>query len=575
MISERIFPAWSNAERLEASLGDPFTAASPLSFARAMSDDELEAYPEAAIAALHERGYQYHFVPSSDGGRLTSLEEALALVRVVSRRDLTVAIALGQTFLGSVPVWLGGDSVQRADAARLALSGAQMALALTEEPHGADLLACEVRADVVTDGYRLDGTKWLINNGTRGSAFSVFVRTDSRGGPRGFSLLFVKRPESPSQGVTSLEKLRTHGIRGADISGLRFENAEVARAACLGQVGSGLELLLKALQITRTGCTAFSLGAADTALRLALDFVRTRTLYGAAAWQLPHVRSSLVDAFLDLLIAEAVTLTATRVLHVAPEQAPVSAAVAKYQVPVRLERVVRELGTVIGARHYLRQGLAHGVFQKIARDVAVVSLFDGSAAVNLDTLSSQIPSVLRRPSVDDAAPAVFALDEALPPLNARRFSAFTTRDDVMTVLRNDRVLTRLDALAVDIPAAAEAKRQLAPLMEELASMGPWLDDFLKRAKLEAARSAPMLDAARRYTDLWAAAALVQLWLHNRERGGPFLREGAWLGPALARLNAVTPRARPAAESVLADHLVRLHDEGRAFSFVPIVLPPRS
>lgn len=574
-MNERIYPAWEEAERLEAALGDPFSPGSPLSFARAVADDEAEAYPQAAVHALQGLGYHHFFVPADVGGRLTSLELSSTLVRAVARRDLSVAIALGQTFLGTVPVWLGGDAAQRQAAAKLVLSGAQTALALTEELHGADVLASDVRALAVDGGFRLDGTKWLINNGTKGAAFSVFIRTEARGGPRGFSMFFVERPSPGAGGVSALPKIRTHGIRGADISGVRFEALQVPGTALLGASGTGLELLLKALQVTRTGCTSFSLGAADTALRVGLDFVRHRTLYGAPAWQLPHVRSSLVDAFLDVLIAEAVALTATRVLHVAPEQAPVTAAIAKYEAPVRLERVVREVGTIIGARHYLRQGLADGVFQKLARDVAVVALFDGSAAVNLDSLSAQLPGVLRQPALEHPDPALFTLDLALPALDAQRFGAFTTRDDVIASLRGGHVLGRLEALASTSGGAAEARRQLLPLLEELEALGPWVSAWFKAEKLKAGRSAPLLDAGRRYACLWAAAALVQLWLHNRDRSGPFFAEGLWLGPALARLHAApATRSRPAAEAALAEHLLALHDQDRAFSLVPLALPRR-
>jgi alkylation response protein AidB-like acyl-CoA dehydrogenase len=574
-VDERIFPAWADAERLEASLGDPFIAASPLSFASAVEADEREAYPESSIATLQKWGYHRHFVPAADGGRLESLESALALVRAVSRRDLTVAIALGQTFLGSVPVWLAGNDRQRATAARVILEGGQMALALTEERHGADLLATEVRADAIDGGYTVNGTKWLINNGTRGSAFSVFVRTEERSGPRSFSMFLVKRSDSPSAGITSIPKVRTLGIRGADISGLRFADAHVPASACLGAAGSGLELLLKALQITRTGCTAFSLGAADTALRITLDFVRSRALYGGTAWDLPHVRTALVDAFLDILIAETISLAATRILQAAPGQASITAAIAKYEVPVRIERVIRELGTVIGARHYLREGLADGVFQKLSRDAAVVSLFDGSTAVNLDALSSQIPGVLRRVESADPPRAVFALGAPLPKFDGSRFRAFAEGDDVIGALRSGSILKRLEAQASRAPTAVEAALLLRPLVDELAALGPWMTEFVKREKLRASRSAPMLEAARRYCSLWAAGALVELWLHNREESGPFLSGGVWLAPALGRLQPVPARRSSESEAAVADHLLCLHDAHRVFSFVPLVLPDRT
>src|SRR5436309_2431459 len=69
-------------------------------------------------------------------------------------------------------------------------------------------------------------------------------------------------------------EVRTHGIRGADISGIGFAAAAVPAGALVGDVGRGLYVVLKSLQLTRTVCTVLSLGAADHALRIAAQFTR-------------------------------------------------------------------------------------------------------------------------------------------------------------------------------------------------------------------------------------------------------------------------------------------------------------
>src|SRR5205807_7571523 len=121
------------------------------------------------------------------GGKLASIEEAAALQRMISRRDLTTAIALGQSFLGSVAVWLAGSTKQRQRLAQILRGGGLTALALTEEEHGSDLLAAEVSAPP------LSGRKWLINNATRAEALTVFARTDPQGGLTGFSLFLLDK----------------------------------------------------------------------------------------------------------------------------------------------------------------------------------------------------------------------------------------------------------------------------------------------------------------------------------------------------------------------------------------------
>ncbi|TYC69423.1 acyl-CoA dehydrogenase family protein [Streptomyces sp. CB01881] len=60
----------------------------------------------------------------------------------------------------------------RATAAAV-LDGTPVAWALTEPDHGADLLNNELTATAHPDGYRLDGTKWPINNATRAGLLTL------------------------------------------------------------------------------------------------------------------------------------------------------------------------------------------------------------------------------------------------------------------------------------------------------------------------------------------------------------------------------------------------------------------
>src|SRR5690606_29254778 len=107
---------------------------------------------------------------------------------------------------------------------------------------------------------RIDGEKWLINNATRGDLVCVLARTGAVGEARGHSLFLVDKHVLPPGSYRCLPKVRTHGVRGADISGIAFTGAEVPADAMVGEPGTGLEVLLKALQITRTLCGGMSLG---------------------------------------------------------------------------------------------------------------------------------------------------------------------------------------------------------------------------------------------------------------------------------------------------------------------------
>src|SRR5262249_37315528 len=152
------------------------------------------------------------------------------------------------------------------------------------------------------------------------TTLTVYAKTSGRGGPRGYSLFLVEKKDLSPVSYQHLPKVRTHGIRGADISGIRFEKSFVPEGALIGTVGGGLETTLKGFQVTRTLVAGLSLGAADTALRAAIAFALGRRLYGGCAADIPLVREQLAGAFIDLLVCECVALGSARALHAAPGQ---------------------------------------------------------------------------------------------------------------------------------------------------------------------------------------------------------------------------------------------------------------
>src|SRR6185295_12555479 len=140
-------------------------------------------------------------------------------------------------------------------------AGKQLAFALTEKAHGSDVLASDCQAVKVENGYLLSGEKWLINNGTRAAALTVFARTSPRQSQGEFSVFLVRKTILDDSSYSHMRKIRTHGIRGADISGIHFHEALIPGEALIGSKGGGLETALKGLMITRTLCAGFSIGA--------------------------------------------------------------------------------------------------------------------------------------------------------------------------------------------------------------------------------------------------------------------------------------------------------------------------
>ncbi|WUH90925.1 acyl-CoA dehydrogenase family protein [Streptomyces sp. NBC_00433] len=572
------------AEQLEWNLGDPDDPGTLFSHARSLALDEREEFPAALCAVLDQLGLYEFYIPAAHGGRLTDYEQLVQLVRTVARRDLTVAIAHGKTYLGAVCVWVDGSAEQGRRLGEAIASRLPVSLALTESAHGSDLLAGDVVAEPAADGadgYLVSGEKWLINNATRGSLLSVLSRTDPAGGPRGYSVLLVDKRTLPAGTYRHLDKVRTHGIRGADISGIAFDRAPVPAGAVVGEVGHGLETVLKALQLTRTMCAALSLGAADHALALGLDFAAERSLYGRSLIDLPQARRTLAESAADVLAGEALALVAARAVQTAPAELSVVAAVTKYLVPTRTEAVVTALTRLLGARAFLKDVYAGGRFQKVDRDHRIVGLFDGNTLVNLNSLISQFRTLARaheRGTGDVAgAAAAFRLTAPLPPAALDRLS--------LLARHGSGVLAALPGCVGLLRDAAARNPAVEPALRAAERLSAVVDDV--HAEMAAFRDArtdvppAAFETARRFTLCFAAAACVGLWTHSHrdaEAGatGPLWRDALWLRAALARLLTalgLPDAADPEALDGVLDASIALHAQGRLVSLLPLSLRP--
>ena len=526
-------------EVLESQLGDPKNPRNPLSFAYSQKIDETEQFPEEAIRWLYDRQLARHYVPEELGGSFRSFAELGEVIRVLSRRDVSSAVAFS-TLFWSFLAWVGGTDEQKRWLAKYILERqGTMCLAYSERQHGADLAASDTVARRTANGFEITGEKWPINRATVGGLCFVLATTDRTAGPRGLSLFMLDKGDLDPKLYSNFPKILTHGLRGSDISGIKFEHCPVSAQSLLGGEGEGLQLALRGFQITRALCAAISLGAGDTALRTTLSFALNRKLYDQLVIDLPHAAAVLSDAFLDLLICDCVTNAGLRSFHVVPEQSSLWASIVKYFVPTTIEAMIQNLSVVLGARYYMREEHEFGTFQRVLRDAAVVSLFDGSTVVNLHALMLQFRHLARRGVRGDQGSRlgqIFDMNTAVPAWNGQRLSLVSTQaNDALEGIEYS--LEHLKSERAENTAnPAEIDRILAfgkKLMHEIRVH----NDNFAESEFEHGhlQSAAMFRAAQRYCALHAAASCLHSWIWNRTNSSSFFASGAWLVPALARI----------------------------------------
>jgi alkylation response protein AidB-like acyl-CoA dehydrogenase len=576
------YQVYSLAEELEAFMGDPYSKTTTFSYENCAALDIQEAFPHEIAANLEKWGLHKYYAPVEYGGVMESYEQALMLMRLVARRDLTVAIGHGKTYLGSVCVWIGASKEQACKLGEGVANGKIVSLALTERMHGSDIMANDFSAEFDGEGFLLNGEKWLINNATRGDALTVFVRTDPNGGARGYSVFLVEKDKISPETYQCLEKVKTHGIRGADISGIQFNNACISKDGLVGQLGYGLEIVLKALQITRTLCASLSLGAADNALRITYQFATQRQLYGKKLLEIPHTRQVLLEAYSDLLIAEVVSITSSRAIHVITDQMSLVSAITKYFVPSSTEMMIDKLATVLGARAYLLDVFEHGRFQKVERDHRIVGLFDGNTLVNLQVIINQLKSLCKgrhNKRVDSTAISkLFDLTAQLPAFVREKLSLSTRGQDAV-VNSLPGALEKIDNYC-QIHGESNNLPVIKGYVDRIiAELGKFDNEVLNTDWVINSIPTKCFTLAEKYSTFYAAAACIQFWLQNQRNIDDnsqiaLWEDGLWLRVCLERLLSklnIYVTTSDVAEAAFLQDLDLQYHKGLLFSLLPLKL----
>ncbi|NJQ14287.1 acyl-CoA dehydrogenase family protein [Streptomyces bohaiensis] len=569
------------AEALEELLGDADDPGNPHGFAAAAARDNLDRAPDASAAALRATGFHLNYLPPELGGSFTGFADNLTLVRAAARRDLAVMPATMFSVTAATCLRLHGSPQQQWWAAGLLAADGAIGFALSEEEHGSDLLANTTRLEPSPDGdgWLLTGRKWMVGLGGSCDSAYVVARTGERG-PGAFTAVLADLTDpATADRFRRGRRVPATGMRGIDFAHLEFDRFPVPPHAVVGRPGEALEAAVKAQQIVRVMSCAGSLGCADTALRVTLDFAAARRQGRGPLLAAGYPRRELALAAAALLAADATALAAARGLHRAPEVFSVWGCAAKHVVAEAVSDLMARCAGVLSTRAVLRdEGPGGGIFQKTARDAALVRVVDTSTVANLRSFTGQLPALAAAADAaaapDAATPAVFDLAAPLPPfditgldLNARGRDPVTAEAAPLAARLAEGTEPGLAQDAVTTAVVAELAAALRDLPREVAAAG---------------RDAEALtDLAERFAWLHSAGCCLLLWWHNRDVPLYEGKPGAtgWLGAVLAyllsRADGTDPRRRPGALSPALDTALALRGGHRLFSLVPVRLaPPR-
>jgi acyl-CoA dehydrogenase len=254
------------------------------------------------------------------------------------------------------------------------------ALAITEADAGSDLRDLRTWAEPVDDGYRVNGEKLYVANGSRAAFVVTLCRTkqpSSGRGPAGMSLLVIDtdRPGLSRHPQTML------GWRSADVCRLEFSDVVVPADRLVGRANRALVYLMRGLDFERLVAGLLAVGGAWHCLRLLHRFVDGHRIQDTPLSRRQVIRHRLADLDADF---ELVRHYAYHVawMHSQGQLDTRSATILKLKATELAVTAAQVCLQYHGARGYLSDAAA----ARLYRDAMAGTIAAGASEVLRDTI---------------------------------------------------------------------------------------------------------------------------------------------------------------------------------------------
>ena len=263
---------------------------------RAAEIDRENDFPSDLWRKMGELGLLGITISEQYGGSgMGYLAHAIAMEEI-SRASASVGLSYGaHSNLCVNQIRLNGNEAQRAQYLPKLCSGEHIgALAMSEPGAGSDVVSMRLRAERKGDTYLLNGSKMWITNGPNADVYVIYAKTAPDAGSKGITAFIVER-DTP--GFSRSPKLDKLGMRGSNTCELVFEDCEISAEQVLGEVNTGVRVLMSGLDYERAVLSAGPVGILQACLDVVVPYVHEREQFGQAIGEFQLVQGKLADMY--------------------------------------------------------------------------------------------------------------------------------------------------------------------------------------------------------------------------------------------------------------------------------------
>ena len=266
-------------------------------FPLAAKMDDEEWWPEQVFSKFAEGGFLGVTLPTRYGGAGMSLLNAGLILQAFSRWNHALALSwVAHDNLCANNLYNNGSEAIRARYLPKMCSGEWIGcLALTEPGAGSDALgSMRTRAVRDGDGYVINGTKIYITNGAVADVCLLYAKTQPDRGSKGITAFVI---ECDRPGFKVAQKLRKMGFRGSQTAELVLEDVHVPIENIVGTEHAGHQVVMSGLDLERSLVAAISVGVAERALEISIEFAKSRQQFGRPIASFQMIQARLADMY--------------------------------------------------------------------------------------------------------------------------------------------------------------------------------------------------------------------------------------------------------------------------------------
>jgi len=351
---------------------------------RARELDENEEFPTEIVRQLGELGFMGLPYPEKYGGAgLDTLAYAIA-VEEVSRVCASTGITLAaHVSLGCGPVAANGTEEQKLKfLVPMAKGEAIGAFGLTEPGAGSDAAGTQTRAEKIAGGWKVNGEKIYITNGSVAKYITFTAVTEPGKGANGISAFIL---DTATPGYRAGVREKKMGLRGSDTVAVFFEDCQVPDGNLLGDPRGGFKAFMRTLAGGRISIGAMALGIAQGAFEHAREYAKQRRQFNQPIANFQAVQFMLADMATKIEASRLLVYHAA-VLKDAGKPYVKEASMAKLFASESANWVTDKAIQIYGGMGYMREVPV----ERMHRDAKLMEIGEGTSEIQRLVIAREI-----------------------------------------------------------------------------------------------------------------------------------------------------------------------------------------